>query len=127
MLRAGDSGMLEIEIQVWEGSGEEPEEFRQQRLRDEAERKRRHEQEERDIRDRFRWQAGISNNYFGPYRLALCPCCERTFLEDEVINRRRNTAYEDEESNWLFSCPDCFDHDCALMKDQWDEYYAGRL
>lgn len=54
-----------------------------------------------------------------------CPCCGR-YLED-VENRRLNTAYESEESNWILSCRECYDEAVAYYAEMWDEYYSGRL
>jgi hypothetical protein len=54
-----------------------------------------------------------------------CPLCggwERT-----VAKRRRLSSYNDDASNWLTSCKDCFDEDTYILQGQWDDYYSGCL
>lgn len=47
--------------------------------------------------------------------------CERT----DAIRQRQNTAYVDDESNWVTLCPECMKSNDAYWKDMWAEYYAG--
>jgi hypothetical protein len=54
-----------------------------------------------------------------------CPCCggwSRT-----VTKRRRLSSYNDDTSNWLVSCRECFDEDTYALQGQWDDYYSGRF
>lgn len=54
-----------------------------------------------------------------------CPCCER--FTRSLAFRRRNTAYADERSNYLLSCPDCYEEDAEHWDEMWSEYYASVL
>lgn len=55
-----------------------------------------------------------------------CPHCGR-WLCWGVKRRRQNTAYEDEESNYITVCRECFDEIQALWDERWIEYYSSRL
>lgn len=55
----------------------------------------------------------------------ICPCCEREM--SDVEKRHRNTAYQNEESNWLESCGECFEQDYEFFQELWDDYYGSRL
>jgi len=49
-----------------------------------------------------------------------CPRCERTMTG--VNWRRLNTAYVDEESNWFYSCRDCYGDAVEHYEQMWKEY-----
>jgi hypothetical protein len=51
-----------------------------------------------------------------------CPFCKKIGF---IVKRRLNTAYYEEESNWVNSCYDCFLEDIEYYKEQWDEYYSN--
>ena len=53
-----------------------------------------------------------------------CPHCEQWFRSG-VKRRRQNTAYVDEESNYITTCIDCYDEIQALWAEMWDEYYKS--
>lgn len=57
--------------------------------------------------------------------MKTCPCCERDM--PDVERRHRNTAYVEEELNWLESCNECFQADWEHFADMWREYYGSRL
>jgi len=50
-----------------------------------------------------------------------CEHCGR--FSRNVRRRRLNTAYVDEESNWLFGCLECYDRATEYFEQLWDEYY----
>ena len=54
-----------------------------------------------------------------------CPCCEKE--ADEIERRRMNTAYVDDDSNWMISCLPCFDEMEEYWQERWDDYNRGRL
>ena len=54
-----------------------------------------------------------------------CPCCER--MSYTVDNRRVNTAYVDDKSNWLNSCLYCYADAEEYYCERWEEYNQGRL
>ena len=38
--------------------------------------------------------------------------------------RRQNTAYNDEESNWVHLCDQCFEQNEKYWGEMWSEYYS---
>ena len=44
-----------------------------------------------------------------------------------VVRRRQNTQYIQEESNWVTCCDDCFEEVEEYWAEHWAEYYNGRL
>lgn len=42
------------------------------------------------------------------------------------IKRRLNTAFIEEELNWICSCKDCYEEEVAYYKEMWLEYYMSR-
>ncbi len=54
----------------------------------------------------------------------LCPCCER--YSATVESRRRNTSYDDDRLNNLYSCQECYDKDYEHYADLWKDYYSSR-
>ena len=44
-----------------------------------------------------------------------------------VIRRRQNTQYIQEESNWVTCCDECFEEVEEYWAERWAEYYNGRL
>lgn len=55
--------------------------------------------------------------------LTVCPCCEQ--LMPDVRKRRKNTAYVNDESNWLICCGACFQDMLEYYAELWDTYYYG--
>jgi len=53
-----------------------------------------------------------------------CPCCHQP--SETVERRHQNTAYVDEESNWLVSCLPCFEEGEVYWAELWADYYASR-
>ncbi len=41
--------------------------------------------------------------------------------------RRQNTAYSDDERNWVTACDDCMVIIQERWDDMWDDYYGGLL
>lgn len=50
----------------------------------------------------------------------VCPCCQRFML---IRKRRLNTAYVNDESNWMISCDNCYEEAVEYYSDLWDMYY----
>lgn len=40
---------------------------------------------------------------------------------------RQNTAYTDEESNWVFLCDECHKYNDEYWADMWSNYWSSRL
>ena len=57
--------------------------------------------------------------------LGCCPRCGRWFKYPK--RRRQSTQYEDEESNYVTCCAECFEEIEEYWAERWAEYYAGRL
>lgn len=57
---------------------------------------------------------------------AICPCCHERVLASAIETRRMNTAYEDEERNYIVSCLACWEYSETLWAAQWAEYNAER-
>jgi hypothetical protein len=57
-------------------------------------------------------------------RRQRCPLCG--LRDDSVSWRRRNCSYEKEPLNWLLSCSDCWEVDCAWFDELLGEYNEGR-
>lgn len=57
--------------------------------------------------------------------LDTCGMCGEN--KRDVLRRRRNTQYFNEESNWLTCCKECFDEDWAFYEELWADYYSSRL
>jgi len=49
-----------------------------------------------------------------------CPNCG--FKKSNIKNRRMNTAYHDEASNWLLSCGTCFYISEENWAEMWKDY-----
>ena len=49
--------------------------------------------------------------------------CDRNDAE----RQRQNTAYCDDERNWVTLCPDCMKSNDAHWADMWADYYSGCL
>ena len=55
----------------------------------------------------------------------FCQGCNR--FRGTIERRRQNTMYEDDESNYVTCCAECFEEIEAYWQERWDEYYSGRL
>ena len=55
----------------------------------------------------------------------ICPMCE--LLMPDVERRRQNTAYVDDEMNYVRVCLECFLEIQEHWKDAWEDYYGGRF
>lgn len=49
------------------------------------------------------------------------------YISFTVKRRRLNTAYVDEESNYLTSCLSCYWETVDYYQDLWDDYYSSIL
>jgi hypothetical protein len=56
-----------------------------------------------------------------------CEGWEGPCENDTAVRRRQNTAYVEDERNWVTLCPECMAANDAHWKDMWDDYYAGCL
>ena len=45
----------------------------------------------------------------------------------KVKRRRQNTAYVDDEMNYVTVCPQCFEEIEEIWKERWAEYYSECL
>jgi len=54
-----------------------------------------------------------------------CPFCATCV--DSVELRRRNTAYVDDELNWLIACEECHQADFDYYAERWADYYQGLM
>lgn len=52
----------------------------------------------------------------------VCPCCHRF---RRVERRRLNTAYNDDERNFMVSCDFCYEDAVEHYKDLWEDYYRN--
>lgn len=57
--------------------------------------------------------------------LTICPVCKK--MMPDVGRRQRNTAYVNEDLNFLTSCQKCHDADEEYWSEQWQEYYSSRF
>ena len=53
----------------------------------------------------------------------VCPVC--TLTKPDVAVRRLNTMYDEDSSNWLHSCEDCYTDTVDHYRDLWNEYHNG--
>ncbi len=51
----------------------------------------------------------------------ICPCCKKEV--DDLAKRKLNTAYVEEDRNWLTSCGDCFEETVSHYSNLWAEHY----
>lgn len=61
-----------------------------------------------------------------PEHSGICPGECQSF-KTTIKMRRMNTAYVDEDLNYIECCNECFEEVQAHWKDMWDEYYSGIL
>ncbi len=61
------------------------------------------------------------------HRFQECPVCHQSTADVEL--RHRHTAYceQHDKSNWMTSCLECYESDCAFMNEQWADYNGGRI
>jgi len=50
-----------------------------------------------------------------------CPVCRR--WARDLSNRRLNTMYVEDASNWMLSCSGCYEMAYRNYADQWAEYW----
>lgn len=55
----------------------------------------------------------------------ICPRCERWRRDIEC--RRQNTAYLDDEANYITVCMDCYEEIQDYWEERWREYWASVL
>lgn len=55
----------------------------------------------------------------------ICPHC--AMLRDDATRRQQDTAYEDDEKNFVECCEDCIIEINAYWAERWAEYYGGLL
>lgn len=61
----------------------------------------------------------IFNKLFG-----YCHCCKRYFKYP--IRRELNTAYEEDEMNWIYTCKECYKEAITHYEEMWLDYYMSR-
>jgi hypothetical protein len=49
--------------------------------------------------------------------------CDRT----DAMRQRQNTAYVEDDRNWVTLCPDCMRANDNCWSERWSEYYSGCL
>jgi hypothetical protein len=60
------------------------------------------------------------------YRIfGKCEMCGRWFQYPK--QRRMNTAYHNEEDNYIDVCLDCYAEIESYWEERWNEYYSSRL
>ncbi len=64
--------------------------------------------------------AGLVQVVRGEPRTGACPRCDEV---REIRERRLNTAYTDDASNWLESCEECYRETVERYREMWVEYY----
>ena len=57
--------------------------------------------------------------------LGYCEMCQRFFVYPK--RRRMNTAYQDEESNYVYVCENCFKSNEQYWEERSQEYWSERL
>lgn len=55
---------------------------------------------------------------FFEWLFGYCPCCGRWF-QYSTKRRRQSTSYEDDKSNYIICCKECF----FDIEDYWDEQW----
>lgn len=55
------------------------------------------------------------------YFYFVCPCCNKK--STSVSRRRLNTAYTNEEQNWLISCRSCFECQYEYYLELWGQIH----
>lgn len=55
--------------------------------------------------------------------------CERcdTVSNKDIKRRRLNTKYQDDKSNYMTSCKDCYDEVCEYYEELQRDYYTSRF
>ena len=43
---------------------------------------------------------------------------------ENIARRRLNTAYADDEQNWLVSCLNCFEQEVEMYEEMWADYWS---
>lgn len=80
------------------------------------------------------WVATTFGKYFAGTEVEvenlppICPICNLPDYKtgSQVIAKRRlNTAYVDDELNWLVSCLDCYNEQYEWYAELWDYYYSN--
>jgi len=56
--------------------------------------------------------------------LGFCNYCNLWFVYPKT--RRTNTAYVEENSNYVYCCRLCYIEICDYYEERWEEYYNSR-
>lgn len=67
------------------------------------------------------WAAGLWAFVVKP----RCPICGER--RKDVESRRQNTAYVNDESNFVTSCGECYEEIQEYWAERWQEYYGRCL
>ena len=67
----------------------------------------------------------LFHRYQGTEQPKRCPLCGR--YGKDIFKRRKNTEYNDEESNWVTGCGECYQAMEDYYTELWAEYYASVL
>lgn len=54
-----------------------------------------------------------------------CEYCQNYHNESEIQKRRLNSAYIDDDKNWMTSCIDAYEEAVSYYEDLWHDYYSG--
>jgi len=57
--------------------------------------------------------------------LSMSEKCIHPHCDKDGERYRQNTAYVNEESNWVVLCPEHIEENEAYWADMWAEYYSG--
>lgn len=57
------------------------------------------------------------------YKAEKCQCC--LGMKYTIERRRMNTQYNDDESNFIESCIECYAESVEYYAERWAEYYSG--
>jgi len=60
-------------------------------------------------------------------KIGWCGYCHRFHFPWSIKKRKLNTAYVDEEQNWIVSCKTVYEEAIEYYKERWDDYYSGLL
>lgn len=56
-----------------------------------------------------------------PPHAGTCPRCDKP--ADDIATRRLNTAYHEDDRNWLHSCRACWEDTVEYYRELWQEVY----
>lgn len=54
--------------------------------------------------------------------IKVCPQCKKQC--HTVKRRKRNTAFNDDENNYIEVCFECWQEDCQYWDERWNDYWS---